>query len=140
MGSLRRKTATKPLPGNASLITKKGEQLAQWTDRRGKRKTAPTIIGRDGLPRIVVQSGKWLAKFRDGDGILREVSTGCKDKGAAQAVLAGLERRAELVKANVITAEQDAVADYATLPLSTHFEAYIVNMRSRDCLLRTFPK
>jgi integrase len=124
MGSLRRKTATKPLPGNASLITKKGEQLAQWTDRRGKRKTAPTIIGRDGLPRIVVQSGKWLAKFRDGDGILREVSTGCKDKGAAQAVLAGLERRAELIRSNVITATENAIADHAVAAIADHFDAY----------------
>ena len=61
MGSLRRKTATKPLPDNAELFEKKGELFVRWKDGRGKTRTAKTTTGRDGSARIVVESGKWLA-------------------------------------------------------------------------------
>jgi len=135
MGSLRRKTATRPVPDGAEIITKgagqKAETLARWVDSKGRIRTAKLTTGNDGQLRIVAQCGTWLMKFRDGAGIVREQSTGCRDKDAARAVLNDAERRSELVRAGVLTAEQNAIADYATLPLSTHVEAYVVNMRSR---------
>jgi hypothetical protein len=41
MGTVYRKTATKPLPAGAKMITRKGERLGEWTDTKGKRRTAP---------------------------------------------------------------------------------------------------
>mgnify|MGYP002628184155 CR=1 FL=1 len=124
MGSLRKKTATKPLPANAELFERKGQQFARWIDGRGRKKTAPTTIGKDSSTRIVVESGKWLAKYRDGCGLLQEVSTGCKDKGAAQAVLSQLERRQELIRSGVVTSAEEGIADHAGTPIRQHFEAY----------------
>lgn len=124
MGSLRRKTATKPLPDGAELYRRKDDQLARWLDKAGKKRTARLTTGRDGSQRIVVECGTWLAKYRDGAGIIREVSTGCRDKAAARSVLTDLERKAELVRSNVITAAESAVADHATVPVVKHFEAY----------------
>jgi integrase len=124
MGSLRKKTATKPLPANAELFERKGKQFARWIDGRGRKKTAATTIGKDRSLRIVVESGKWLAKYRDGSGRLQEVSTGCKDKGAAQAVLSQLERRQELIRSGVVTSAENGIADHARAPISRHFEAY----------------
>ena len=112
MGSLRKKNSTRPLPVNAEIVSRNGKRIAQWVDGRGKKKTAEVRVGRDGADRIVVKSRTYTAKYRDADGIVREVATGCRDKQAAQNVLAELERRAELIKANVMTSAEGAVAEH----------------------------
>jgi len=124
MGSLRKKTATKPMPANAELYMKKGVRFARWMDRTGKKKSAKLTTGKDGSDRIVVESGKWLAKYRDGSGAIREVSTGCKDRGAAQTMLTALERRAELVRSGVLMADEDAVAGHSATTITEHISAY----------------
>ena len=53
MASVFKKTATKPLPVNAEIITRKGKRLARWKDGRGKNRTAAVTTGRDGTDRIV---------------------------------------------------------------------------------------
>ena len=72
----------------------------------------------DGSLRILVESGTFIAKYRDGDNLVQEVSTGCRDENAARSVLSKLERRAELVKAEAST------ADHQGTPLADHFAAY----------------
>ena len=53
------------------------------------------------------------------------------DEVATRAVLKQLERRAELVRAGVLTpAEADAV-DHANLPLSKHFDGYERHLRAK---------
>ena len=47
-------------------------------------------IGKDGADRIRDTSGTYVARYRDGNGIVVEVSTGCRDKTAAESVLADL--------------------------------------------------
>ncbi len=131
MGTVFRKTATKPLPDGAQIITRKGQKLAQWHDRRGKRRTAPLTFSKSGDERIVVTASTYTAKYRDGSGIVREVATGCRDEAAARAVLSQLERRAELVKADVLTAAEDAVIDHQATPLENHVEAYITHLRAK---------
>jgi len=132
MGSLRKKTFTKPLPRNAELITKNGQQFAKWRDGNGKKKTAAVTIGQDGSQRIVVESPFWLAKFRDGVGVVKERSTGCKDKGAAQTKLTELERRAELVRSGVVTEFQEAIAGHMATPLAEHIKSYLTHLRGRS--------
>ncbi|NQV29231.1 MAG: site-specific integrase, partial [Rhodopirellula sp.] len=130
MGSLRRKTSTKPLPEVCELFNRKGETFVRWQDGNGKTRTAKTTTGRDGSTRIVVESGKWLAKYRDGSGFVHEVSTGCKDKSAAQAMLSELERRSELVRSGVMKADEEAVAVCQSTPLDEHLEAYLRSLRA----------
>src|SRR5215469_3585927 len=126
MGTVYRKTFTKPLPAGAEIFVRKGEQLARWKDAKGKARTAP-MVGADAADpnRIIVTAGTYTAKYRDGNGLVVEVSTGCRDQDAARRVLADLERRAELVKAGVVTAAENAVADHQATPLVDHFNAYI---------------
>ena len=123
MGTVFRKTATKPLPAGAEIFTRKAQRFARWKDRNGKKRTEPVTTpatGKNaGKDRIVVTARTFTAKYRDGERIVREVSTGCRDEMAARRVLADLERRAELVKARVMSAAEDAVADHQnalTLP------------------------
>ena len=63
--------------------------------------------GQDGSTRILDEAGPYTAKFRDGEWIVCEVSTGCRDEDAARSVLGKLERRAELVKSEVISRQGD---------------------------------
>ncbi len=124
MGTVFRKTVTRPLPAGAELFMRKGERFARWKDHKGKTRTAPLTIGKDGQNRIADTAATFTAKYRDGQNVVREVATGCKDETAARSVLADLERRAELVKANVLTVNEDAVSDHQATPLPVHFDAY----------------
>jgi hypothetical protein len=48
MGTVYRKTATKPLPEGADTFARKNERLARWKDAKGKTHTAPLTTGKDG--------------------------------------------------------------------------------------------
>jgi len=128
MGTVYKKTFTKPLPTGAKIIVRKGQRLAEWKDAKGKTRTAPLTVAGD---RIAVAAGTYTAKYRDGAGIVREVATGCRDESAARSILSKLERRAELVKGEVITAAEDAVIDHQGTPLSDHIAAFIEHQKAR---------
>ncbi len=106
MGTVYRKTYTKPLPPEVELFTRKGDRVARWKDSKGKTRTAKVTVPDKGLhkgqQRIIIAAATFTAKYRDGGGVVREVATGCRDETAARSVLAELVRRAELVKAKVI--------------------------------------
>jgi integrase len=124
VGTVFKKTVTRPLPPGAEIIVRKGERLARWKDRRGKARTAPLAVGKDGSERIVTESPYYVAKYRDCAGVVREVATGCRDETAARQVLADLERRAELVRSGVMTAAEAAVSDHQAAPLAEHLGAF----------------
>lgn len=132
MGSVYKKTYTKPLPANSELFTRRGEQFARWKPAKGKTQTARVTTGQDGTLRIVVESGTFVAKYRDGSGIVCEVSTGCRDEAAARSVLNRLERRAELVKSGVISEAEDSIADQQAVPLVEHFGKFREHLRSQE--------
>jgi len=132
MGTVYRKTFTKPLPAGAEIIVRKGERLARWKDSKGKARTAPIAGDQAAEPgRISVTAGTYTAKYRDGNGLVVEISTGCRDQDAARKVLGELERRAELVKAGVVTAAENAVADHQGTPLPDHFTAYLGHLKAK---------
>ena len=124
MGAVYRKTATKPLPEGAELFMRKGEQFARWNNAKGKARTAAVTTGRDGQLRIVLVARTFTAKYRDGSGLVREVSTGCRDETASRSILADLEGRAVRVKAKILTPAEDAMIDHLTTPLAIHLEDY----------------
>jgi integrase len=126
VGSIYRKTVTKPLPNGAAIVTRNGRKLAKWADRRGRTRTAEV----NASGRIVVL-GKYIAKYRGGRGVVVEVATGCAYETAARAKLAELERRAELVRAGVLTAEQDRTADHAARTLADHVAEYLDHLRAK---------
>ncbi|MBL8854880.1 MAG: site-specific integrase [Planctomycetaceae bacterium] len=140
MATLLKKQFTKPLPPDAKIVSRtvkdrsgKAEckQFAQWTDRNGKKRSAEVSTGKDGSQRIKVEAATWTAKFRDGEGTVCEVATGCRDKQAAQSVLDDLLRRSELVKAKVLSPAQDKIADHQRKSLSDHLLAYVEHLKSR---------
>ena len=130
MGTVFKKTATKPLPQGAKLVIRKGQRLAEWLDAKEKRRTAPVTTGRAGTDRIVITTRTYTAKYRDGSGVVREVATGCRDESAARSILSKLERRAELVKGEIITAAEDTVTDHQSTPLADHIAAYLLKLEA----------
>jgi integrase len=129
MGSVFKPTVTRPLPDGTQLVTRAGKRLAVWTDASGKRRQAPVTAG--DKPRIRVKAGTYSAQYRDGDGVVRREPTGCKSRDAARAVLAELERRAELVTSGVLTQAESLVADHADTPVADHVEAYVAALASK---------
>ena len=87
MGSVFKKQTTRPLPPNAELFTKNGQRFARWKPKKGRTRTAKVATGRDGSERIVTESATYVANYRDGEGFVLTVSTGCRDEDAAAAYL-----------------------------------------------------
>ena len=132
MASVYRKTVTRKLPEKAELVTRKGQRLALWRDRTGKRQTALVVEGRDGSLRIRTEAGTYTAKYRDGAGVVREVATGCKSKSAALAVLKELTDRAECVRSGILSASDDAVRDWLSTPIADSLADYLTHLRSKN--------
>ena len=125
MATVFRKTYTKPLPENAEVRRRKGECLARWKDAKGRARTARVTNGRDGSQRIRIEATTFTAKYRDGNGIVLEESTGCRTKDGALAVLKTMLGRSEQVRSGLLTNEECVIADHQASPLSTHFEAFL---------------
>jgi len=125
MASVYRKTVTKPLPNDAEIFTRKGERFARWKDAKNKTRTAPLTGGRDGSDRIAIKAGTYTAKYRDGEGIVREVATGCRSKDGAMSVLKDLTDRAEKVKSKILTPAEDRISDHQDILFADHVAAYI---------------
>ncbi len=131
MGTVYRKTFTKPLPAGAELFVRKGEQFARFKDAKGRSRTEAITTGTDGANRLLIVAGTYTAKYRDGSGVVREVATGCRDKTAAESVLADLERRAERVKGKILTTAEDSMIDHQLTPLVRHLDVYIVHLQAK---------
>ena len=123
MGTVFKPLVTRPLPDGAQVVTRAGKPVAVWTDASGKKRQAPVTAGDP--PRIRVKAGTYVAKYRDGDHVVRRVSTGCKSLDAARAVLAELEARAEKVRAGIVTQAEANVAEHADTPVVDHVDAYV---------------
>ncbi len=120
-----RKPYTIPLPAGAQISELDGKRIAHWKLRNGQRRSGEVVACKDGKQRVRGQSRNYMARYRDECGVVVEVATGCKDAVAARAVLAQLERRAEMIRAGVLSAEQANAADHANVPLSKHIDAYV---------------
>ncbi len=130
MGAIYRATYTKPLPADAETVNRKGDRYATWRDKRGRRRTAKITTTKSG-EKLLIEAGTYTAKYRDGTGMLRKVSTGCRTRDAAMAVLVELETRADKVRSGKWTAAEDAVLDHQAAPLLLHIEAYLDHLRTK---------
>lgn len=131
MGMIRKKEYTMPIPHNAEIVERDGQRVAEWRLRNGQPRSAEVVECQDGKLRVRGRSKTYLARYRDARGEMVEVATGCKDEVAARAVLTQLERRAELVRAGVLTEAEDSAAGHASQPLSKHLDAYERHLRAK---------
>src|SRR5262249_36713874 len=130
VGTVFKKQVTKALPAGAETFARKGERFARWKSR-GRTHIAPLTTGIDGSDRIVIESSKWFAKYRDGAGVVRVVPTRCRDETAARQVLADLERKAELIRSGVVSAAEAAMGNHQGRPLARHFGGFEEHLRAK---------
>jgi integrase len=133
MGTVYRKTFTKPFPAGAEVVIRRGEQMALWKDSRGRTRKARLTTGKNGQERIAIESPYYIAKYRDGNGIVRVVATGCRDETAARQLLAGWEREAERIRSGVITPAERQTAQFQSLLLVDHLEAFTSFQKAKNC-------
>tara|TARA_R110002073_G_scaffold333405_1_gene520996 strand:+ start:142036 stop:143634 length:1599 start_codon:yes stop_codon:yes gene_type:complete len=119
------------MPPNATIVTRKGKQIALWTNRNGNKRSAEVTAGKDGSPRIKTESSTYTAKYRDGEGIIREVATGCRDKQAAQKKLNDLLSEADKVRVGSLTTTDLEIGDHNKTPLANHVAEYIADLKTR---------
>ena len=98
MGTVYKEDRNQAAAGRGEDHRPQGATARRVEDAKGKTRTAPLTVGKDGTDRIVITARTYTAKYRDGSGIVQEVATGCRDESAARSVLTDLERRAEKVK------------------------------------------
>ena len=130
MGSVFKKTFTKAIPPGAEIIVRKGERFARWK-AKGKTRTAPLTTGEGGADRVVIESPFYVAKYRDGVGVVHVDSTGCRDETAARQVLADLERRAELIRSGVMTSAEAATGNHQFTPFAEHVADYLAHLDAK---------
>jgi hypothetical protein len=111
-------------------VTCKGKRLARWRDAKGKLRIATVTTGEGGTERIRCESATFFARYRDGNRLVVEVPTGCRTEDAARQLLAELERKAERVRAGLITPVEVRTADHLTSPIATHVAAYIAGLKA----------
>jgi integrase len=133
MGSVFRKTTTRPVPTGATVARQGGKAVARWKSRAAKWRTAEVVALDDGRQAIRQESSTYFAKYRDHDGTVRVVPTGCRDESAARQVLADLERQAERVRAGVATTQELAVAERMSVPIEQHIAEYTSTLTGSAC-------
>src|SRR5215470_4629685 len=131
MGMVYKKAYSMPLPRGGQVVEIDGQRVARWKLRNGRVRTAEIVPTESGEIRVRGQSSFFMARYRDGNNQVVEVATGCRDEMAANAVLAKLERRAELVRAGVLTEAESDSADHAGVAIPRHLDAYERHLRAK---------
>ncbi len=131
MPRVYKQSYTKPLPKDAEVFTRDGQEFVMWKPRNGRAKTVPVTRDAKGQPRIRLESSKYMAEYRDGQGIKRQVATGCRDKVAANAVLSDLLKQAERVKSNLISADDAMAMEHQHSELTEVMQSYLEHLRAK---------
>jgi hypothetical protein len=105
MGCAFRKTKTWTIPASAKITESKDKTIATSQRRRGQTESAEVVTLEDGRQVIRVESGTYFAKYRNVDGKVVTVSTGCRDRSMAEQYLNRLEQDVERVHAGVVSRE-----------------------------------
>jgi integrase len=116
MGDIYKSSYTSPMPPDAVV---KG-QTVQWTDKRGKRKTGK----RTGSDRVLIETGKWIARWTDETGREHKESTGCTSKDAALHYLRNKELEVERIRAGLMTRDEIDKTAQRLIPIADHLDVF----------------
>ncbi len=131
MANVVRKAYTMPVPPGAEIVEQRGKRIARWRVRNGQLRTGEVLQAADGSLRVRGRSPVYTARFRNADGVVVEVSTGCRDETAARAWLARYQRQEELVRAGVLTETEGETAAHAETALARHLDAYEKHLHAK---------
>ena len=120
MATVYKKKYPIPMPDGAEIITRRGKRLARWQSGKGQVRTAEVLA--DG--RVQFVSDCWYMRYRDASGRMRRESTGCRERQAAEKVLADILTKVEKVKAGVKSHGEMTAASQLDVPIGTHTKNY----------------
>lgn len=124
MATIYRKKYPIPMPEGSEVFVRQGKRLARWHSGKGQVRTAEVLD--DG--RVQFVSDCWYVRYRDADGRMRRESTGCRDRQAAQKVLADILADVEKVKTGILTPNEKEIAAHGQRPLREHLEEYLAHL------------
>ncbi len=127
MSRVFKQTYTRDIPADGEIFEKKGKKFVRFTQRGGKRITAPLTA--DGK-RCRIESSKWYGDYIDADGINQTVPL-ATDRTAADQMLAELVKKAAQRAAGLT----DKFDDHRQKPLADHledFRAYLEGMNRSE--------
>jgi hypothetical protein len=134
MASIFRRTYKRPIPPGSEIVTRKGQRVARWKDKRGRTKSAP--LADDGK-QIVLEYRTWYIEY-EGEGGRRIRVRGYTDREATEQLARDKEKLAERIQSGAVTVDLDrrgmetaeAVAAWtADLVRRGKSEGYVYNMR-----------
>ena len=124
MASVYKKKYPTELPPGAEIITRRGKKVARWENGKGQVRTAELL--KDGRMQFV--SDYWYVRYRDASGRMRRGSTGCREKQAAEKVLADILADVEKVKAGVMSREEMDTSRQLETPIGKHVKDYLTQL------------
>ena len=123
MAKVYKKMCYRPVPNGATIIEgDDGKQYAYWIDG-DEEFTALYVESKNG-PRIIEESGCYIARFTDATGRYRERSTGCRDLRAAEHKLNTWLQEVEKIKAGILTQEEFEVSKRVNDAIDDQLENY----------------
>jgi len=102
------------------------QQITTYVNEKGQR----VKKGTPGARKVKQKSSKWYGQYVDASGKRQRVPLST-DKVAARQMLAGLERKAELIRSRVLTSAEAAVSEHQAKSLEEHFDAYLDSLEAK---------
>ena len=127
MAIIYRKKYPIPMPARAEIITRRGKKFARWQNGKNQMRTAEIL--EDG--RVMFVADCWYVRYRDSAGKDRRESTGCRDRQAAEKVLADILADVEKVKAGVMSREEMVVSNQRETPIGMHVKNYLSQLAAK---------
>ena len=127
MATVYKKKYPIPMPDGAEIITRRGKRLARWQSGKGQVRTAEVLA--DG--RVQFVSDCWYIRYRDSAGRMRRESTGCRDRQAAEKVLADKLTEVEKVKAGVMSRGEMTAASHLDVPIGRYTKDYLAHLAAK---------
>ncbi len=124
------------LPANAIVFTKQtakgSKQFAKWKSSSGAKREGEVKPSKDGRSRVILESGTYYVRYRDGRGIVRTVSTGCRTEAGARDRLTEYLRDAEQVRAGRLSASTVEAKDRLGNSYLDTVEEYLQSLESLE--------
>jgi len=127
MAAVYKKKYPIPMPDGAEIITRRGKKVARWTNGKGQERTAE-VLGKD---RVQFVSDCWYVRYNDASGKMRRESTGCRDRQAAEKMLADILANIKKIKAGVMSQNEMAAVSHLDTPFSKHTKNYLTSLAAK---------
>ena len=127
MATIYKKKYPIPMPDGAEIVTRRGTKFARW--QNGKKQTRTAEVLKDG--RVMFVSDCWYVRYRDSNGRYKRESTGCRERQAAEKVLADILADVEKIKSGVMSRQEMTASNGLEAPIEKHMKSYLSHLSAK---------